>query len=273
MTKAGSRRGRVRAAIGAITVLAALSAGTTTASAEEMKVKLAVSAERFKVKGNHLVAKGPVDARVRREDGSVTTASRRSHFRVNTTKKCRILELNLARLYINLLGLEVRTSEINAEIKGDGKRALGRLFCKLSKGLKLDKKLLAKRSARTLNRRLDDRPMHLLRFSAPVETQQAPERSEQPASSPETTEPQQGASTAAKSGSEVPPVPPGSCEVLDLLLGPLHLDLLGLVVDLYGKSRKSPIRVLATANPNGGAVGAALCEVAGEPSTEPEPAP
>jgi hypothetical protein len=58
-------------------------------------------------------------------------------------------------------------------------------------------------------------------------------------------------------------VPPGSCEVLDLLIGPLHLNLLGLIVDLYGATPKDAVRVLVTANPNGGILGRALCEIAG----------
>ena len=64
---------------------------------------------------------------------------------------------------------------------------------------------------------------------------------------------------------EVPPPAPGSCEVLDLLVGPLHLDLLGLVVDLYGPSLTEAVRVLVTADPNGGELGRTFCEVAAQP--------
>jgi hypothetical protein len=48
------------------------------------------------------------------------------------------------------------------------------------------------------------------------------------------------------------------CEVLDLILGPLHLDLLGLVVDL------NKIQLTLTAIP-GTTIGNLFCELAGGP--------
>jgi hypothetical protein len=52
--------------------------------------------------------------------------------------------------------------------------------------------------------------------------------------------------------------------VLDLLVGPLHLDLLGLIVDLYGPTTTQPVEVLVTADPNGGLLGSLLCQVASQ---------
>lgn len=50
----------------------------------------------------------------------------------------------------------------------------------------------------------------------------------------------------------------GSCPILDLTLGPLHLDLLGLVVDL------NQIHLTITAEPgSGNLLGNLLCQVAG----------
>ena len=57
----------------------------------------------------------------------------------------------------------------------------------------------------------------------------------------------------------LPPVPPGVCTILDLTLGPLHLELLGLVVDL------SEVHLRITADPNGGLLGSLLCGLAGGP--------
>jgi hypothetical protein len=204
------------------------------------------------VNGKQVSAEGPVEARVVRSDGSTETITKQVDLTVKATNKCQILELNLAKLYLNLLGLEVRTSEINLEVTGSPDRALGKLFCDLSKGIKLSKGALARKTADSLNKALDGRPLPVLSFKAPVRSQQAP-------SSRAGMRPFAGRD-------EVPPVPPGSCEVLDLLLGPLHLDLLGLVVDLYGPTTNDAVRVLVTANPNGGAVGAALCQVAGQPT-------
>jgi len=50
----------------------------------------------------------------------------------------------------------------------------------------------------------------------------------------------------------------GSCQILDLVLGPLHLDLLGLVVDL------NQVHLTITAEPGpGNLLGNLLCAVAG----------
>jgi hypothetical protein len=60
--------------------------------------------------------------------------------------------------------------------------------------------------------------------------------------------------------------PPGSCQVLDLILGPLNLDLLGLRVDLYGATTTQPVRVLITANPFRGVLGQVFCRLAAGPA-------
>ena len=48
-----------------------------------------------------------------------------------------------------------------------------------------------------------------------------------------------------------------TCDVLTLVLGPLHLELLGLVVDL------NQVVLTITANPSGGLLGQLLCSLAG----------
>ena len=56
---------------------------------------------------------------------------------------------------------------------------------------------------------------------------------------------------------------PQTCQVLKLILGPLHLDLLGLVVDLYGQTRSDPVIVMINAQPDKGLLGQLLCGLAG----------
>jgi hypothetical protein len=51
-----------------------------------------------------------------------------------------------------------------------------------------------------------------------------------------------------------------TCEVLNLVLGPLHLELLGLIVDL------NQVVLNITADPNGGLLGSLLCSLAGGPT-------
>jgi hypothetical protein len=47
----------------------------------------------------------------------------------------------------------------------------------------------------------------------------------------------------------------GTCQVLRLVLGPLHLDLLGLNVELYGENRQSSVVVTIQALPGHGLLG------------------
>src|SRR5205085_4006796 len=56
---------------------------------------------------------------------------------------------------------------------------------------------------------------------------------------------------------------PQTCQVLKLVLGPLHLDLLGLVVDLYGKTHADPVIVTINGVPSQGLLGQLLCGLAG----------
>ena len=51
--------------------------------------------------------------------------------------------------------------------------------------------------------------------------------------------------------------------MLKLVLGPLHLDLLGLVVDLYGQTKANPVIVTINAQPSKGLLGQLLCGLAG----------
>jgi hypothetical protein len=179
---------------------------------------------------------------------------KRVRFKVNATGNCRILELKLARLYLNLLGLKVRTSPINLEITGDPELVLGNLFCSLSKGINLNNTKLIKRSARSINRNLHGRSLRVMTFEAPLR-------------------PGQGTASSSSSGplahaSQIE-LGEGECEVLNLLLGPLHLELLGLVVDLYGATPNDAVQVLISGDPKGGLLGNLLCGLA----TAPVPTP
>jgi hypothetical protein len=57
----------------------------------------------------------------------------------------------------------------------------------------------------------------------------------------------------------------GRCQVLRLVLGPLHLDLIGLNVDLYGRTISDPVVVTIHGLPGHGQLGDRLCELAGGP--------
>jgi hypothetical protein len=57
-----------------------------------------------------------------------------------------------------------------------------------------------------------------------------------------------------------------SCRVLNLILGPLDLNLLGLVVELYGPSRNAPVTLVITSLPGRGVLGDTFCQLSGGPS-------
>jgi hypothetical protein len=52
-----------------------------------------------------------------------------------------------------------------------------------------------------------------------------------------------------------------TCQVLNLTLGPLDLNLLGLVVQLYGPSRNQPVTLTITATRGGGVLGDLFCSL------------
>jgi hypothetical protein len=144
--------------------------------------------------------------------------------------RCNVITLRLAPLDLELLGVQVTTSHISLDVYALKGRVLGDLFCSLARAKVVFPR--AARAARALNSRLGGRPLQVFAASEslPARTAQAP---------------------------------PQTCQVLKLVLGPLHLDLLGLVVDLYGKTHANPVIVTINAQPNKGLLGQLLCGLAG----------
>lgn len=255
--KRGVHRGVLLLGLAAVATIG-VGEGTAQASAPgerspvvDLRVKM--SAQRFVAHGNKVMAVGPLFAKATRASGATTVVRKRARLRVSATGDCRILELKLAQLYLNLLGLKVQTSAITAEITGNQEAVLGKLFCSLSEGIKLNNTTLAHRAAKSINRSLHGHSLRILAFEAPLRPQGAAGAS----------------STGGARVSQIITPGEGECEVLNLLLGPLHLELLGLVVDLYGKTPEDAVQVLVTGNPSGGLLGNVLCSLA----TAPPPTP
>jgi hypothetical protein len=146
-----------------------------------------------------------------------------------TGNRCNVITLRLAPLDLELLGAVVQTSHISLDVYAQHGRVLGDLFCALAHA-----KVTFPRSAsvaRALNSRLHGHSLPVFAASEPM-------------ASAAQTQPQ-------------------SCQVLKLVLGPLHLDLLGLVVDLYGKTNHDPVVVTINAVPSQGLLGQLLCGLAG----------
>jgi hypothetical protein len=212
-------------------------------------MKVDVTIQRFAVQGQQLVARGVARVGLRDASGAQQFATKRVTFQVRGGgATCRVLTLHLDTLQLTLLGLRVDTSAVNLLITGRRQGGvLGQLFCRLARGIRLGRTGLSREAAKSLNNRIGRKPLRAIGFRTEVVQSSTP-------------------APTAQQAQAAPP--PGSCQVLDLILGPLNLDLLGLRVDLYGASATQPVRVLITANPAGGVLGQVFCRLAnGQPAS------
>jgi hypothetical protein len=219
----------ILAAVAATVALAVpASADAATKSTLSMRAKIT----RFHATASGVVADGRLTGKLRSGAG-VSRDSAPVRFRVAAKRKahrCDVITLRLAPLDLELLGVQVQTSHIKLDVYAHKGRVLGDLFCALAHAkVKFPR---AARAAHALNARLDHRPLRVFAASSSL------------------------APSAVQAKAK-------SCQVLKLVLGPLHLDLLGLVVDLYGKTHNDPVVVTINAQPTKGLLGQLLCGLAG----------
>jgi hypothetical protein len=189
---------------------------------------------RAKITSFHATASGVVaNGTLTGKLSSGTSVSRDSapvRFKVAAARsgsRCNVITLRLAPLDLELLGVQVTTSHISLDVYARKGRVLGDLFCALSHA-----KVTFPRAARAMNSHLGGRSLPVFAASQPLYASAAQAQ-------------------------------PQTCQVLKLVLGPLHLDLLGLVVDLYGKTNADPVIVTINAIPSQGLLGQLLCGLAG----------
>jgi len=210
------------------------SAGPTMGS---VSVKFKIN--KFVKSGNRLIAKGTAVATYSPQSGAPTVVKKPFSARVAVARRmfstqsqqtiCPVLTLQLDQLSLDLLGLHVDLSKVVLTITADSQGGiLGRLFCSLSSG-KI--KLATMSHAQKLTKAAHSSGLATkgIGFAVPASHAQA--------------------------------MAPGPCTILDLVLGPLHLDLLGLIVDL------NQVHLQITADPNGGILGSLLCSLAPPPTT------
>lgn len=223
----------------------ATAANAASASRDKGKVTVDVQIKRFAVMNRKIVARGVLTSRVQGAGQSKSARKRVTLGVVAQRGRCHVLTLTLDDLQLDLLGLRVDLSEVNLRIfavrRGDGSGVLGRLFCALSRStirLRSSSNAAdAKKVVRSLNSRLKKRPMRALRASA----------------------------TLSDSGNAQAAQSTPSCRVLNLILGPLDLNLLGLVVELYGPNRRAPVTLSITSFPGQGVLGDLFCNLSGGP--------
>lgn len=211
---------------------------STGATMGNVSVRLDV--KKFAKSGQRLIATGTAIATYTPQDGSAPTvvrhpftarviaAGKRHLSGVQATGTCQVLTLQLDQLALNLLGLHVDLSKVVLTITADPNGGvLGRVFCSVVN----TRTLASVASARTLSSVAQRSRLSTKGVGFGVPTRQ-------------------GEALA-----------PGPCSIVDLLLGPLHLELLGLIVDL------NQIHLQITADPNGGILGSLLCSITNPPPT------
>jgi len=220
--------------VAGLSILACAAALAPPADAKSGTSRFSMSAKitKFRATASGVVADGTLTGRLR-SGTSISRDSAPVRFKVAASRRgrrCNVITLRLAPLDLELLGVQVKTSHISLDVYARKGRVLGDLFCALSHA-----KVTFPRTARVahaLNARLHGKSLRVLAASESL-----------------------SAATAQAQ--------PQSCQVLKLVLGPLHLDLLGLVVDLYGKTRSDPVIVTINAQPSKGLLGQLLCGLAG----------
>jgi hypothetical protein len=206
----------------------------TSQTADTVGVNVVI--DRFVRQGRTIVAKGAVIGRYRSDArGPVVTrrpftARLKGISYAQSDRICNVLSLTIQQLHLELLGLIVDLDRVHLTITADSNGGvLGALFCSIAGGRASAAKL--NRTATKMTRA--GRAHGMSQGVAGFRVQVAP------------------AFTQAGT----------ICPILDLILGPLDLNLLGLMVHL------DRVHLTITAERGGGVLGDLFCSLAGGPPT------
>lgn len=210
---------------GPLAATTADAAATQSAHGGTARLSVAVRITHMSLHARKASAIASAVATLRSTQGTSTTTHEQVSLSAVTSSGCRVLHLFLQQLNLNLLGLVAHLDKVNLDVIGHANGGvLGQLFCRLSRGI--TGKIASARAQRALSASLRRHPP-VMRFRATL--------------TPKATTSQ---------------APAPTCQVLDLVLGPLNLTLLGLEVDL------NQVHLNVTANPAGGALGSLFCQLA-----------
>jgi hypothetical protein len=209
----------------AIALPAAFASGSSDTKAKSPgKLSVGVSVLHFSAAGKTISATGLVTGTLNDGAGHVSTVKQKVKLTASTGRRCQVLHLFLDQLNLQLLGLNAHLDQVTLDVTGQRTGGpLGSLFCRLARA-----KLARTRGSavRALNASVRKHRMNALRFNAAVFPK----------------------ATASQSQT--------TCQVLDLVVGPLNLRLLGLVVDL------KKVHLAVTATRGQGKLGDLFCELA-----------
>jgi hypothetical protein len=229
LTTAGGLSAGAIASSGPAPSGSAASAGQAP-SARSGRLAVGVQVLRFYTAGRSVKATGMVTARLTDNTGRTSTVKTMVAMTAATGGGCRVLHLYLNELTLTLLGLRAHLDKVVLDVTGNARGGvLGSLFCKLAKAKVASARVAGARALTTAVRR---RRGHVLRFTAFIHP----------------------AVTGSAAAGTV-------CPVLDLVVGPLNLQLLGLVVDL------NRVHLNVTATRGAGALGDLFCTLAGKSVT------
>jgi len=243
------------AAVAAMSATPASAASATPVASQATALNVGFAVDRFVVRGKRLVAIGRTIATLTSPEGVYTTtkpfvsrpitkAQARtvpSRQMQAATRICDVLSLTLGPLHLELLGLIVDLNKVVLTIKADSNGGLlGSLLCGLAGGGGLGGILgTATNAAKLTNVAQTSGLSAGPGFSIPLVGAGAV-----------------GTASVANAAQAV-------CTVLDLVLGPLDLNLLGLMVHL------DQVHLTITADPTKGLLGSLLCGLAGGLPTTP----
>jgi len=206
-------------------------AGATQSAKSAKPARLAVGVEvlRFSTAGRSLRATGLVTAKLTDNAGHTHTVRTTVAMTASAGGNCKVLHLDLKELTLSLLGLNAHLDRVVLDITGNpAGGVLGSLFCKLAHAKVASAARAA--DAQALTAAVRRHKGHVVRFSAFINP------------------------VATTSAVQV-------CPVLDLVVGPLNLQLLGLVVDL------NRVHLTVTATRGGGTLGDLFCKLADNTTT------
>jgi len=242
----------VVAAVAALSVAASTTSAGTRASkstnaaagVEQLgNVSVTLKINKFVRRGTHLVALGTAVSHFQptsANPGALAPATTTKAFTATVAgvrtfqsaqRICPILSLTLARLDLNLLGLIVHLDRVHLTITANSRGGvLGSLFCSLAHA-----RVGLGQKAKNLTKVAQHSSLHTkgIRMAVPL---------------------YRGTTGQLTTGRDAPLT---ICPILDLTLGPLDLNLLGLMVHL------DVVHLVITADSTGGVLGSLLCSLAG----------
>jgi hypothetical protein len=232
------------ASVGASSAPAGSAAAQSSQQADAVDVKIVI--DRFVRQGRTIVAKGAVVGRYRSDVRAPAVVRKPFTARLNgkrislasSARICTVLELTLEELHLELLGLIIDLDRVHLLITADSNGGiLGALFCSIAGPRATPAKLRTTAAKMTRAARANGlNRQGVSGFRVQVAPMQAP-------------------------------APGAICPILDLVLGPLDLNLLGLMIHL------DRVHLTITARQGGGILGDLLCSLAGGPAPPPPPAP